>query len=94
VPSVPQPLGWFPVGDPAPVDLFAGVGLLVDVPTDPTMRAAGWLGGTMHAVVDDPDKVVEISEWESVQARDAAMAGMMGSFGPLFEMLAGPFKAP
>ena len=57
------------------------------------MRAAGWLGGTMHAVVDDPDKVVEIAEWESVQAREAAMEGMMGSFGPLFEMLSGPFKA-
>ena len=47
----------------------------------------------MHAVVDDPDKVVEIAEWESVQAREAAMEGMMGSFGPLFEMLSGPFKA-
>ena len=58
-----------------------------------SMRAAGWLGGTMHAVVDDPDKVVEIANWESVQAREAAMEGMMGSFGPLFEMLSGPFKA-
>jgi hypothetical protein len=47
----------------------------------------------MYAVVDDPDKVVEIAEWESVQAREAAMEGMMGSFGALFEMLAGPFRA-
>ena len=56
------------------------------------MRAAGWLGGTMHAVVDDSDKVVEIAEWESVQAREAAMEGTTGSFGPLFEDVVRSFQ--
>jgi quinol monooxygenase YgiN len=58
------------------------------------MHAAGWRGSVLHAVVDDPDKVVEISEWDSAEARDAAMqSDAMGAFAPVFEMLAAPFSA-
>jgi quinol monooxygenase YgiN len=58
-----------------------------------TMQAAGWQGSTMYAVVDDPDKIIEIAEWESTEARDAVMQSeAMGAFAPVFELLAAPFS--
>ena len=58
------------------------------------MRAAGWYGSTLHAVVDDPDKIVEISEWESAAAREAVMqSDAMAAFAPVFELMATPFSA-
>jgi quinol monooxygenase YgiN len=59
-----------------------------------TLRDAGCSEVTLYAVVDDPDKAVEIADWESGQARDAAMqSGAFGVFAPLFELLAGPISA-
>lgn len=59
-----------------------------------TMEAAGWKGSTMYAVVDDPDRLVEIAEWESAEARNAVMESeAMGAFAPVFELLAEPFRA-
>jgi quinol monooxygenase YgiN len=59
-----------------------------------TMQAAGWHASTMYAVVDDPDKLVEIAEWDSAEARDAVMQSeAMGAFAPVFEMMAAPFSA-
>jgi quinol monooxygenase YgiN len=58
------------------------------------MQAAGWHGSTLYEVVDDPDKIVEIAEWKSAEARDAVMQGEgMSAFAPLFELLAAPFSA-
>lgn len=58
------------------------------------MHAAGWHGSTLHAVVDGPDKIIEISEWDSAEARNAAMQSeAMGAFAPVFELLAAPFSA-
>jgi quinol monooxygenase YgiN len=55
------------------------------------MRSAGCSASTIFAVVDDPDKAVEISDWESAEARDAmAQSEAMAAFSPLFEMLASP----
>jgi quinol monooxygenase YgiN len=60
----------------------------------PMMQAAGWHSSTMYAVVDDPDKIVEIAEWQSAEARDAVMQSeAMGAFAPVFELLAAPFNA-
>ena len=36
-----------------------------------SMREAGCMATTFYAVVDDPDRVVEIADWESAEARDA-----------------------
>jgi quinol monooxygenase YgiN len=59
-----------------------------------TVRDAGCSEATICAVVDDPDKAVEIADWESGQARDAAMQSeAFGVFAPLFELLAGPVSA-
>jgi quinol monooxygenase YgiN len=58
------------------------------------MHAAGWRGSTVYAVVDDPDKIVEIADWESAEARDAVMQSeAMSAFAPVFELLAAPFSA-
>jgi quinol monooxygenase YgiN len=59
-----------------------------------TMQAAGWHGSAMYAVVDDPDKIIEIAEWTSAEARDAVtQSEAMGAFAPVFELLAAPFRA-
>jgi quinol monooxygenase YgiN len=33
----------------------------------------GFLGSTRYGVLDDPDALVEIADWESAEARDAHM---------------------
>lgn len=55
----------------------------------------GFLGSTRYEVVDDPDTLVEIAEWESAEARAAHMeeAAATGAYAPLLELLAAPFRA-
>ena len=55
----------------------------------------GFLGSTRYGVVDDPDVLVEIADWESAAARDAHMreAAAAGAYAPLLELLAVPFRA-
>ena len=41
-----------------------------------------------------PDKIIEIAEWASAEARDAVMQSeAMAAFAPVFELLAAPFNA-
>ena len=58
-------------------------------------RAPGYLGATRYEVLDDPDIVVEIADWESAEVRAAAMqqATDSGAYAPLGELLAAPFRA-
>ena len=59
-----------------------------------TIRDAGCSEVTLCVVVSDPDKAVEIADWESGQARDAAMQSeAFGVFAPMFELLSGPVSA-
>jgi hypothetical protein len=46
-------------------------------------------------VLDNPDMLIEIAEWESAEARAAHMAeaAATGPYAPLLEMLAVPFRA-
>jgi quinol monooxygenase YgiN len=45
-------------------------------------------------VVDDPDKAVEISDWDSAEARERMrQSEAMGAFAPLFELVAAPPSA-
>jgi quinol monooxygenase YgiN len=55
----------------------------------------GFLGSTRYEVLDDPDTLVEIADWESAQAREAHIqeAAATGAYAPLLELLAAPFKA-
>ena len=55
----------------------------------------GFLGSTRYEVLDNPDLLVEIADWESAEAREAHMreAAASGVYAPLAELLAGPFRA-
>ena len=58
-------------------------------------RAPGYLGSTCYEVLDNPDIVVEIADWESAEVRAATMKQAMdsGAYAPLGELLAAPFRA-
>ena len=55
----------------------------------------GFLGSTRYEVLDNPDMLVEIAEWESAEARMAHMqeSAATGAYAPLMELLATPFRA-
>ena len=55
----------------------------------------GFLGSTRYEVLDNPDILVEIADWESAEVRAAAMQQAMasGAYAPLVELLAAPFRA-
>jgi quinol monooxygenase YgiN len=55
----------------------------------------GFLGSTRYEVIDNPDILVEIADWESAEIRAAAMQQAMasGAYAPLTELLSAPFRA-
>jgi quinol monooxygenase YgiN len=55
----------------------------------------GFLGSARYEVLDNPDMLIEIADWESAEARAAHMqeSAATGAYAPLLEMLAAPFKA-
>lgn len=58
-------------------------------------QAPGFLGSTCYEVLDNPDSVIEIADWESADARAEAMQRAMdsGAYAPLGELLGAPFRA-
>jgi quinol monooxygenase YgiN len=57
--------------------------------------SSGFLGSTRYEVLDNPDLLVEIADWESSAARAAAMQEAIdtGAYIPLGELLAAPVRA-
>ena len=55
----------------------------------------GFLDSTRYGVLDDPDVLVEIADWESAEAREAHMkeAAATDAYAPPLELLAAPFRA-
>lgn len=55
----------------------------------------GFLGSTRYEVLENPDVLIEIAEWESAEARLAHMeeSARTGAYAPLLEVLASPFRA-
>ena len=55
----------------------------------------GFLGSTRYEVLDNPNILVEIADWESAEVRAVAMQKAMasGDYAPLGELLAAPFRA-
>lgn len=55
----------------------------------------GFLGSTRYEVLDNPDTLIEIADWESAEARVAHMqeTAATGAYAPLLEILAAPFRA-
>ena len=56
---------------------------------------SGFLGSTRYEVLDNPDILVEIADWESAEVRAAAMQQALasGAYASLGELLAAPFRA-
>jgi quinol monooxygenase YgiN len=55
----------------------------------------GFLGSTRYEVLDDPDRLIEVADWESAEARTAHMeeSAATGAYAPLGELLAAPPRA-
>ena len=55
----------------------------------------GFLGSTRYEVLDNPDILVEIADWQSAEVRARAMQEAMasGAYSPLMDLLAAPFRA-
>jgi quinol monooxygenase YgiN len=54
----------------------------------------GFLGSVRYEVLDNPDMLVEIADWESAAARAAHMqeAAATGAYAPLLDLLTAPFR--
>jgi len=54
----------------------------------------GFLGSSRYEKLDDPDVLVEIADWASAEAREEHMkeAAAAGTYTPLLELLAEPFR--
>jgi quinol monooxygenase YgiN len=70
-------------------------GLLEEVIASQGSNQPGFLGSTRYEVLDNPDMLVEIADWESAQARAAHMqeAASTGAYAPVLELLAAPIRA-
>ena len=54
----------------------------------------GFLGSTRYEVLDDPDTLVAIADWDSAESRMAHLEEAMatGVFEPLAQHMAAPFR--
>ena len=70
-------------------------GLLESVVANHGPSQRGFLGSARYEVLDNPDMLIEIAEWESAEARVAHMkeSAATGAYEPILEMLAAPFRA-
>jgi quinol monooxygenase YgiN len=70
-------------------------GLLESLVANRGPSQRGFLGSTRYEVLDNPDMLIEIADWESAEARTAHMeeAADTGAYAPLIELLAVPFRA-
>jgi len=58
-------------------------------------NAHGFLGVTRYEIIDNPDSLIEIAEWESPEARQTWLESSMktGALNRLTLMISTPFKA-
>jgi heme-degrading monooxygenase HmoA len=58
-------------------------------------EAKGFIGITRYEVIDNPDSLIEIAEWETAEARQKWLEQSMvtGSLSSLMGRLGVPFKA-
>jgi quinol monooxygenase YgiN len=69
--------------------------LLESIPATYAPTTPGFHGSTVYELLDSPDGLVEIAEWESAEAQAAAVqqASAAGVYAPVVELVAAPFKA-
>ncbi len=70
-------------------------GLLDGMVANQGSSQQGFLGSSRYEVLDNPDMLIEIAEWESAEAREAHMeeSAATGAYAPLIELSAVPFRA-
>ena len=58
------------------------------------VKMPGYLGSTRYEVIDQPDLLVELADWESLETRNEHMQAAMesGIFAPLTELTDAPFR--
>jgi quinol monooxygenase YgiN len=68
--------------------------LLREISEEYGPTAPGFLGSTVYEMLDSPDGLVEIAEWESAEEQASAVSRAMASgvYAPLIELAAEPFK--
>jgi quinol monooxygenase YgiN len=69
--------------------------MLSDISATHGPRAPGFLGSTVYEVLDSRDGLVEIADWHSADAQEAAVQQAMsaGVYAPVAELVAAPFRA-
>jgi quinol monooxygenase YgiN len=69
--------------------------LLADISAAHGPKSPGFLDSTRYEMLDIPDGLVEIAEWESAEAQAAAVAQATaaGVYTPVIELVAAPFRA-
>ena len=69
--------------------------LLEKLVSDHGPAQPGFLGSARYEVLDNPDALVEIAEWQTAEARAVHMqeAAATGAYDPVIEMLAAPIRA-
>ena len=70
-------------------------GLVEELAASQGSGQGGYLGSTFFEVLDNPDMLIDIADWESAEARIAHLEKTMaaGAYAPVLEMLAAPFRA-
>lgn len=70
------------------------VGVLEGVMATLGPTISGFLGSTLYEVLDSPDALVEIADWDSADAQAAAVRQAMesGIYGPVLELVAAPLE--
>jgi quinol monooxygenase YgiN len=70
-------------------------GLMEEIVAEQGPSQDGFLGSTRYEVLDNPDLLIEIADWESADARIAHMqeSAATGVSEPVMDMLAAPIRA-
>ena len=78
----------------AQVVIRLSASILIAISTAHGPSIPGFLGSVVHEVVDSPDALVEIAEWNSREEQAAAVAQAMASglYAPVMELVAAPFR--
>ena len=69
-------------------------GILKSISATHGPSISGFLGSVVHEVVDNPDALVELAEWNSAEEQATAVEQAMASgvYTPVVELVAAPFR--
>ncbi|HEY5890135.1 MAG TPA: antibiotic biosynthesis monooxygenase family protein [Acidimicrobiia bacterium] len=69
--------------------------LMEEIVAEQGSSQEGFLGSTRYEVLDNPDLLIEIAEWESAEARKKHLqeSAATGAYQPVIDMLASPISA-